>query len=106
MKGPRGYPGATGPKGIQGSKGLPGNDGQKGSKGLPGCQGRRGPAGPPGIPGQAGSPGLPGSPGGRDNCPEFDGIDLGLVCIWKIQIIYYCIYIDNRCSPTQKNIKL
>ena len=84
MKGPRGYPGAVGPKGIQGSHGIPGSDGQKERRGLPGHQGRRGHTGQPGIQGPIGPAGLPGSPGNRDHCPEFDEIDLGLVrCMCK-----------------------
>ena len=70
MKGLRGYPGAVGPKGI------PGSDGQKERRGLPGHQGRREHTGQPGIQGPIGPAG---SPGNRDHCPEFDGIDLGLV---------------------------
>ena len=82
MKGARGYPGPpgiVGPKGSQGVPGQRGNKGPTGEKGLPGLPGRNGYTGPPGYDGEPGSPGLPGPIGNREGCPEFDGIDLGLV---------------------------
>ena len=99
MKGLRGYPGAAGPKGIQGSHGKLGSDGQKGRRGLPGHQGRRGRTGPPGIQGPTGPAGLPGSPGNRDHCPEFDGIDLGLVCTYyTVCKCMYFVYMFTICT--------
>ncbi|XP_065901817.1 collagen alpha-1(III) chain-like isoform X2 [Dysidea avara] len=78
-RGPRGYPGRQGLKGVRGVSGIPGKSGPKGNRGLPGHPGRRGPTGEVGIQGPPGPPGLPGTPGNRDLCPEFDGVDLGLL---------------------------
>ena len=93
MKGARGYPGPAGivgPKGLQGVPGQRGHKGSTGEKGLPGPPGRNGYTGPPGYDGEPGSPGLPGPIGNREGCPEFDGIDLGLVSFLHV---YVCVVV-------------
>ena len=112
-RGPRGYPGRQGLKGVRGVSGIPGKSGPKGNRGLPGHPGRRGPTGEVGIQGPPGPPGLPGTPGNRDLCPEFDGVDLGLVSTHNFVfinimclIIMYLCQCFYSCKLIQKNMKL
>ena len=98
VKGARGYPGLPGIIGSKGLQGVPGQRGHKGfggEKGLPGPCGLHGDDGPTGFDGEPGPPGLPGPIGNREGCPEFDGIDLGLVSYLSMCVAVYAQLCNN-----------
>ena len=99
MKGARGHPGPPGMIGPRGLRGVPGQRGHKGptgKRGLRGPRGRNGHDGPTGYDGEPGSPGLPGPIGNREGCPEFDGIDLGLVSYLHMCVVVYAQLYNNN----------
>ena len=101
-RGPRGYPGPQGPKGFPGVSGIPGASGPKGNRGLPGHPGRRGATGEVGAQGQPGPPGLPGTPGSSEFCPEFDGVDLGLVSThMSPQLCTLSLFLQLQANPKE-----
>ena len=102
MKGVCGYPCPPGIIGPKGSRGVSEQRGQKestGEKGLPGPRGPHGDDGPAGFDDEPGSPGLPGPIGNREGCPEFDGIDLGLVSVHVSVLNFACSYVYIIMCP-------